>query len=94
MEDMFGKDLGILWINELFVVWGIDVYEGVWYCSGGFVGRMEWCIMNWVVIDFVDVKVVFYFCDFFGDDVVGDVLDLVWSNIMGVNEGWLVGMFD
>jgi hypothetical protein len=93
-EDMLGKDLGILWTNELLVVWGTDVHEGVWYRSGGLVGRMEWRIMNRVAIDFADVKVAFHFCDLFGDDAVGDAPDSVWSNIMGVNEGRPVGTLD
>lgn len=31
--------------------------------------------MDCVVVYFVNVEIVFYFGDVFGDDVVGDVLD-------------------
>ena len=91
-EDMLGQFLRVLGADELVVVRGADVDEGL---DGTVVRREERAVrlgrgverrvVDRVPVDLADVEIIFDFGDALGDDAVGDAPDLFGSRIVVVS---------
>lgn len=92
VEDVLGKTLRVLGTDELLVVGGADVDEGV--DRRGTVGRLKRGVVDGVAVDLADVEVGFYLIDVSRDNTVGYSPDLVWARGVVVIQLFPVGSLD